>query len=582
MPISEYNTSAASNTVLGTIPIGPGMERNKVNDAIQQLMADIAGAKLLEGTVNPQQYGAVGDGVANDATALASAIAAAQSTGKTLDLGTASYLCTTWTPIVTTATLRIIGNGATVRGPASTVLFLSPTTNFDIDGVTFDRWSGIVSRVLAESGSFTDVRFTNNRVTNVTGIPINIEKPVSDYTITGNRFFNNTGGYQVRIGENTFANQDTYTRGIISHNFFTSISATGTASCAAILAYGRFADVSHNTIEGMTQTGTGECWGIYTKVRYGRIIGNLVRSVLASGNPDNVGINIKGTTRAVTSSPQGFAVVCTGNIVRNVGVAGTSGAGIRAQTDDVLVYGNFIEDGGVFGMVADEASAYSNVRFLGNEVYFSSLVAGTNGFRIEGSGTNVGAENNTVVNATGGCFLNAATADLVDSYCKNNTFTGCTFPVIIDAASTRTLSRAVIDGNVMRSGTAAILNNGSAGTVSQLRLRNNDMSRCGTAVTGSLGTTPEISGNIGYLRGSAVFDPANLVDGAGVTTTVTVSGAVVGDMTRASFSLDLQGILLTSWVSAANTVSVRFQNETGGAIDLASGTIVAEAVRVIA
>lgn len=42
MPITDYNASAASNTVLGSIPVGPGMERNKVNDAIQQIMADIA------------------------------------------------------------------------------------------------------------------------------------------------------------------------------------------------------------------------------------------------------------------------------------------------------------------------------------------------------------------------------------------------------------------------------------------------------------------------------------------------------------------------------------------------------------
>lgn len=74
--------------------------------------------------------------------------------------------------------------------------------------------------------------------------------------------------------------------------------------------------------------------------------------------------------------------------------------------------------------------------------------------------------------------------------------------------------------------------------------------------------------------GSATYDPASLLDGAGATTTVTVTGAALGDfVTGVSFSLDLQGILLTAYVSAADTVAVRFQNETGGTIDLASGTI---------
>jgi hypothetical protein len=73
--------------------------------------------------------------------------------------------------------------------------------------------------------------------------------------------------------------------------------------------------------------------------------------------------------------------------------------------------------------------------------------------------------------------------------------------------------------------------------------------------------------------GTATYDPASLADGAGATTTVTVTGAVTGDAAFASFSNDLQGILLTAWVSAADTVSVRFQNETGGTIDLANGTI---------
>ena len=75
------------------------------------------------------------------------------------------------------------------------------------------------------------------------------------------------------------------------------------------------------------------------------------------------------------------------------------------------------------------------------------------------------------------------------------------------------------------------------------------------------------------LRWSAVYDPPSLADGTGVTTTVSVIGAALGDFAQASFSLDLQGITVTAYVSALDTVSVRFQNETGGVIDLASGTL---------
>lgn len=75
------------------------------------------------------------------------------------------------------------------------------------------------------------------------------------------------------------------------------------------------------------------------------------------------------------------------------------------------------------------------------------------------------------------------------------------------------------------------------------------------------------------LQGSATYDPPSLADGAGTTTTVTCTGAALGGFAQASFSLDLQGIIVTACVSSANTVSVRFQNETGGTIDLASGTL---------
>jgi hypothetical protein len=75
------------------------------------------------------------------------------------------------------------------------------------------------------------------------------------------------------------------------------------------------------------------------------------------------------------------------------------------------------------------------------------------------------------------------------------------------------------------------------------------------------------------LEASVTYDPPSLAAGEGATTTVSVTGATLGDFARASFSTDLQGVILTAWVSAADTISVRFQNETAGTVDLASGTL---------
>lgn len=72
---------------------------------------------------------------------------------------------------------------------------------------------------------------------------------------------------------------------------------------------------------------------------------------------------------------------------------------------------------------------------------------------------------------------------------------------------------------------------------------------------------------------TATYDPPSLADGAGATTTVAAPDSKLGQYVLATFSLDTQGIILYPWVSADGTVSVRFQNETGGVIDLASGTL---------
>lgn len=90
------------------------------------------------------------------------------------------------------------------------------------------------------------------------------------------------------------------------------------------------------------------------------------------------------------------------------------------------------------------------------------------------------------------------------------------------------------------------------------------------------GLTNFIDTQVGWGSGSATWNPASVANGAQATTTVTVTGAKLGDLVDVSFSLDLQAMQLTGHVSAANTVTVVLRNGTGGAIDLGSGTLKAQ------
>jgi hypothetical protein len=458
-----------------------------------------AQAKMRE-IVSPEDFGAVGDNVTDDSQALTAAMNAAVSTGQTLELRDgATYYLATWSTFTNSGVLRMEGS-ATLRGPASTVNFLSPGANFDIQGATFSTWASVVTRTAAQTGSFTDVVFSGNRCTGCTSLVFSIERPIEQYRIENNDIESCTGGYAIRIGENTYANQDTWQKGWIVGNKIKTLSASGTTSAAAMLVYGREVVIANNNIDGVTQSGTGEAWGIYTKARYSEVYGNYVNNVVAASNTDNVGINIKGTTRAVTSSPQGFSVSVSDNQVRNIGVLGVRGTGIRAQTDDVLIFGNLIENAGG-GITVDESSAYRNVRVQNNLVRFLTLVVGTSGILLEGSGSQVVADNNTVLQASTGILLRTGptASTMQDAQVTRNLLASCTVGILFDAFSGCTLDRAVIESNVVNGGTTGLQNNGSPGTVSNMRLRFNDFARASTPLLGLLGTTPIVLCNSGII-----------------------------------------------------------------------------------
>ena len=73
---------------------------------------------------------------------------------------------------------------------------------------------------------------------------------------------------------------------------------------------------------------------------------------------------------------------------------------------------------------------------------------------------------------------------------------------------------------------------------------------------------------------TATLDAGSLVNGAGETDDVTVPGVALGDMViGASLGVDLVGLTVTGYVSAANTVNFRIQNESEATVNLAAATL---------
>jgi hypothetical protein len=71
------------------------------------------------------------------------------------------------------------------------------------------------------------------------------------------------------------------------------------------------------------------------------------------------------------------------------------------------------------------------------------------------------------------------------------------------------------------------------------------------------------------IRGTINVD--SLADGVGDNDAVAAPGVALGDMViGVALGVDVAGIIVTGWVSAANVVTLRFQNESGGLVDLAA------------
>lgn len=460
------------------------------------------------------RYGAALDGVTDDTAALVAAIAQQQAGGAAVQgIRGKTLLVSSWSTVTTTAPLVIDGHGMTIEcANATRVAFLTCEANFDIRGVVFDGFFRVISNPAGTGGAITEGRFIGNRCVNATAGANNnayyllISNPVQNLWIIGNRFVDalTTAVY---IGENTYADQDDWGRIVVGKNVIEGVTCpAGPAAAFGILIYGRDVVIAGNDVSGVEGADDGYsasngAYAIYTKARYSRIFGNNVRDVGLVTDADSeeiIGINIKGSDRADTSTPQGYAVVCALNTVSAVGTANTDGSGISCDHSDVLIAHNWLEGIGRRGIFAfGPVAAVGDYLIHGNVI---RLAAGSNenGVEIVPGGTKAQVSHNIITAGRAGVGVRTVGAHGANVSIIANTLDGGTG--IRLTAENYNLSNVKVSNNLLVSGTHGLfMQESGGGAISDLSVDDNNFTAASTAGIGGVApATMRANNNRGY------------------------------------------------------------------------------------
>lgn len=489
-----------------------------------------------------RRYGAVLDGSTDDSAALTAAIGQQQAGG--VDVlgvpGTTLYV-SAWVALSLTAAFRLRGNGMTLKcGNTTRVAFVTCKANFSIEDCIFDGWYRVISNTTAVTEAITEGRFLRNYCKNATEGATNnayyllIQNPVSNLWIDDNRF-DDAKVTCIYIGDNTYANQDTWDSIHINRNTIDGVTCpNGIGSSYAILVYGRNVEITGNEIkdvEGYTVSlnASNGAFGIYTKARFSRIIGNAVRNIGLTTNTVTdgqiVGINVKGSERVVTTSPQGYSSIAALNHVTDVGVAETSGYAISSDHSGIMVVFNQVEGIGRKGVVIADSSdsttdanlvAFNQIR--GNLVAFDGIDAATRSSRTNINGNDIYGYVGIRVRSVSGVCMNVN---------LDGNSTSGTVGVYLTAA-THNVSNIRISDHLLTAGDYGIyFSTSGGGVISDVMSTDCDFSAAGTLALGdSLPATLRVRNCRGYVNENGGVTAA-IATGATVTHGMTATPTIV-------------------------------------------------------
>ena len=532
-------------------------------------------------------FGATGNGTTDDTTAIQAAVDAIADTGGSVYFPTGRYKVTSQIDIQSTRPIHLIGDmGGQIYNPSVTpagiiiggnitgsiIKFSSPATRAEhgggsIIGLSFYDATG--------SGA-TPGTYTCTAALELYDFSLSTVKDCSFHWINGSAIL---GEFTVM---SSFINNHIRYCGASSKPAVLFPSTSGSFPCQSSVFDGNHIEVCRGAAYFVIGANSSDCkivangfeadTGVSATNEQFLTIAGTAHQVI--GNHFN-----RNTGTQVTISCQSSSI--TGNAFRGGAYATTS---VAVSGSRNAIVGNTFESTRTKYEI-DISGPYNT--FTGNVMYSSGAL------RVQSVGNSV---TSNVLN-----FCTATTANLGagdDWWIQEISGATTTSTVISNNVLSNNGGGVTTTGGIRVNGTTPIVSgnsfnafNGSGNGAICVRTETGNGTIYGNTEANST-TLVSASGNPGVLygnnpvsagamplRNSATYDPPSLADGEGVTQGISCAGAVLGDIAVATFSLDLQGISLTAWVSAADSVGVRFQNETGGAINLGSGTLYVRVLR---
>lgn len=537
------------------------------------------GAVTFSGFVKevlPIWFGVTADGTTDDTAAFQSAVTAVPTNG-TLRLPDGTMILSNITGV---SDMKIVGNkevSILKHKAASADHMIETSGDVEFDGVQIDgnkaNQTGRYAGIYHSGGAFI---FHHGKVTGTVKFGIAVME--SSFVDVHDNQFSSIADHGSSAGEVAYplyVQADTVIQKIkIANNDFQNTPTAAATSPGGIMinatnGYIKDCYIAGNSLSGFGQTATSNWAGainVYKNADNIQIIGNTIRDyyytpivVTDSYNPIIIGNQISEPAYDYAS---------------NSGITVTSYNHDTNEKRGAVISGNTINDAtptvrGVAIYFAGTTGHLNQLATISN----NNIINSYQGIQINYCGGGVSLTGNNVQTTTSYAVLIQNTEGEVSIVGGSYDSDGA-IPIYARTAVTGlnlTISGVSIGADLQSDGIS--IRNAESANIQGCTINGTQSTAAMDLVTITRLTVANNICETAYLSGSATWDPDSIADGDEEVKEITVTGAALGDFCEASFSLDVADLNLTCQVTAAGTVTAQLNNNTGGAIDLASGTV---------